>query len=455
MKKLSVIFAVLFLLMAAPAVHAADTAPTPIYTVDEFLAMEESGSYILMADLDLAGMDWPCPSFSGVFDGNGHAILNLYLSQPGTETATSYDGNLKEYDTKFAGLFGILKDAEIKNLQLLGVQGLVEQDCPVFVGALAGCALDSTFTNCTVSANLELRAFDRMFGIGGMIGYGSGTVTDCTLDVTLICTDTDPENRDEQFMGGVFSTGFMDVTGCDITIDGYSSEYGYAHNGGITGMYMQRPLGDGYDGKLTGNSVTGKITFFEKNTDRRAYCKAEAGEVLASRVNISGNTTNFNRDERKEYDKELRPEMCETPAYESEVIAPGCDTYGYSEHTCSGCGYAYRDAYTLFAHTVSNWEIVEAATTEKEGLSEGKCDLCQAVVSRTEPVMEEQPTEGTHPQPQGKPVPTQPEAGQDEADEDLGMMLWLLGIGAAALALLIIVLLMARNTPQGKFAKKK
>ena len=30
-------------------------------------------------------------------------------------------------------------------------------------------------------------------------------------------------------------------------------------------------------GDIAGNTINGKITFFEDNTDRRAYCKAVAG----------------------------------------------------------------------------------------------------------------------------------------------------------------------------------
>ena len=59
---------------------------------------------------------------------------------------------------------------------------------------------------CTVTGCLELRAHDRMFGVAGVVGYGSGTVEGCTVDVTLICTDTDPNTKDEQFMAAVFST---------------------------------------------------------------------------------------------------------------------------------------------------------------------------------------------------------------------------------------------------------
>lgn len=397
MKQFAALTALILLLAMIPAVYGSEVAePVQIRTVEELLAIQDDpqGSYILMCDLDLTGIRWPCPDFSGSFDGNGHALLNLELSQPGKETAVTYDGNLKTYDTYFAGFFATLRNAQVKNLQLLNVRGLVDTDTPFFLGGLAGFSEDSTITNCTVTGCLELRAFDRMFGIGGLVGYGSGTVRNCKVDVTLICTDTDANTRDEQFMGGVFSTGYMDVSDCEIVIDGYSSEYGYAHNGGITGMYMRNPIGAKYKGNLVNNTITGKITFFECNTNRRAYCAAEAGEKLGWYNRIS-NTCDFLRDERRDYDVELRPEMCEDPAYTETVIAPGCSTYGYTEYTCGTCGYTYQDNYTLFSHSVSNWVTVEEPTTQQEGLSKGNCDGCGMEFSRIEPMLEEIPTEPT------------------------------------------------------------
>ncbi len=109
MKLLSVVLALLVLLSAVPAVHGEEPAavPTQIHTVEELLAIQNNpqGSYVLMNDLDLAGIVWPGIDFSDSFDGNGHALLNLGLSQPGAQTATTYDGNLKTYDTYFAGFF--------------------------------------------------------------------------------------------------------------------------------------------------------------------------------------------------------------------------------------------------------------------------------------------------------------------------------------------------------------
>ena len=456
MKRLAAILALLCLL-AVPTAYADETAePMPIYTVEELLAIAEdpAGSYILMADLDLAGIPWPCINFSGSFDGNGHALLNLELSQLGSETAIVYDGNKIAYDAYPVGFFGILQNAEVKNLQLLNVRALVDTDVPCMLGGLAGVSWDSTVTGCTVTGCLELRAFDRMFGVAGLIGYGNGTVDSCTVDATLICTDTDPNTKDEQFMGGIFSTGYMDVSNCTVNIDGYCSEYGYVHNGGITGMYMRNPIGYEYKGNLLGNTITGKITFFECNNNRRAYCAAIVGEVLGP-CNRESNTSDFIRDERKEYDIELRPEMCPEPVYTESVVAPGCSTYGYTEYVCDSCGYTYRDDYTLFAHTVTQWTVVQEPTTQEEGLSQGSCDFCGLEFTRTEPVVEEIPT---LPPTEATTTPTtQPTLTATEPAETIKPPPYLLPVLMACIAgaVVFIILLIPGKKHGGKYLKQK
>ena len=276
--------------------------------------------------------------------------------------------------------------------QLLNVRGLLEIDTPCFIGGLAGYAENATITDCTIVGTLELRAFDRMFGVGGVVGYGSGKVQSCTVDVTLITTDTDATTKDEQFLGGVYATGFMDVRDCHVTIDGYTSEHGYVHNGGIVGMYMEYPLGTGKRGYITGNTVSGKITFFEDNKDRRAYCKAFVGEALVNYYILDDNTQTFTKDARKDYSVELRPEMCQNPVYTESVVTGSCDTYGYTRYTCENCGYSYRDCYTMFAHMVSVWTEQVAATLETEGLELGYCDGCGIEQTRTIPMLEPEPT---------------------------------------------------------------
>lgn len=446
------ILALLLVLLLLPIPVSAD-APTEIHTVEDLLriADDPNADYILMEDLDMTGVEWSCPDFSGSFDGNDHAILNLYLSKTGETTANSYDGNRKVYETSYAGLFGTLVNAQVKDLKLLNVRGVVESDTPCFVGAIAGYSEYSTITGCTVSGCLELRAHDRMFGLGGAVGFGSGTVEKSKIDMTLICVDTDAETKDEQFLGGVYANGFIDVLNCEVIIDGYVSEHGYCHNGGIVGMYMEYPWDTGSNGRIANNSVTGKITFFEDNSDRRAYCKAIVGESLVYYAFQGAHSTDFQRDERKDYSQELRPEMCESPSYTETVVAPGCSSYGYTRYQCSGCGYEYTDRYTLFSHTVTTWTLTEAPTTEKEGLSTASCDLCGKTFTRTEEKLEPEPTETEPP----TTAPTQPQSTQPAPlPEGEPFPLIPVLIGAGAVIVIGLLLLLLRKPKGGKYLKK-
>ena len=51
---------------------------TEIHTAAELVKASENqtGSYRLMADIDMTGIDWTPWDFSGKFDGNGYTILN-------------------------------------------------------------------------------------------------------------------------------------------------------------------------------------------------------------------------------------------------------------------------------------------------------------------------------------------------------------------------------------------
>lgn len=409
---MSALFAFLALLLVVFPAHAAEDSGTPveIYTPEDLLQMAEdpAGSYILMNDLDMSGISWKSLDFTGTFDGNGYAILNLTLSEPGDKMFNSFDGNLNAYKTSYVGFFGTLRDAEVKALKLVGVQAVIESDIPCFLGGIAGYMNDSTLTDCVVTGSLELRAHDRIFGVGGLVGYGAGIIENCRAEVTLITTDTDKTTLDEQFLGGILATGFADITNCEVVIDGYCSEYGYCHNGGIVGMLMRYPLGD-WTCRVSDNSVTGKITFFECNSDRRAYCEAHIGESVTNYYVASGNTGEFLRDERLEYDVELRPEMCESPVYSETVIAAGCDTYGCISHTCESCGYTYFDRYTSFEHIPGEWTLVKESTTEETGMSVSHCPCgleFQKIEERLAPVTEPAAEIPTVP-PETRPAPKQ------------------------------------------------
>ena len=418
---------VLLLLLSGTA-RGAEPAPqyTEISTYEELLSIRDdpSGAYRLTGDIDMAGRAWEPLDFSGELDGGGHALLNLETASTGPATAVTYDGNYKTYDTSFSGLFGTLTDASVHDLALWNVRVTVEAGGPCFIGAIAGYTQDSTITDCTVQGVLELTAHDRMFGVGGFVGYGNGALARCRGDFTLICTDTGVQTRDEQFMGGAYAAGRLDVRDCVISIDGYVSDHGYVHNGGLVGMYIFYPAGLDFRGEIVDNSVTGQITFFEDNTDRRAYCNGFIGEIMNWDFVNGGNTSSFVRNEVFDYSADLRPHTCRDPSYTETVTPAGCDTYGYTTRTCAVCGYSETCRYTLFRHQWGGWTETVPAAVGRSGQERAVCTLCGAVETRETPPL---------------PIPEVPLL--DPHPQEAGLSPLLLAVPLAAAAALLLVLL--------------
>ena len=354
------------------------------------MAEDPFGTYFLAADVDMTGEVWTPFAFHGSLDGGRHSILNLTIDETGTAVKETYDGNMKVYDTCFAGFFDEMEGAQVRNLNLVNLRIDVETDLPCFIGGVTGYMADSSIENCTVQGILQLRVHDRMFGVGGIIGYGCGDVKDSRADVTLVCIDTDSSTKDEQFMGGVCAAGYPNINGCDVTISGFDSDHGYVHNGGLVGMYMFYPKGTKYRGSITDNNVTGKITFFEDNNNRRAYCNGFIGEIMNWDFENGRNKDDFIRDEVFTYDVDLVPHACENPVMREEVTAAGCE-FGYTTYVCENCGYRETDRYTLKVHDYE-WTIVKDAAVEEEGLREGVCKICGETAQESIPVVIPEPT---------------------------------------------------------------
>lgn len=280
-----------------------------VSSYEELVAISENpfGKYRLTKDIDLQGKEWVPFTFSGVLDGDGHEITNMSVSSVGGSIRDTYDGNSKIYSTKFAGMFDVLENATVRNLNFSSLRINIESDEPCFIGTVAGYTSNSTISNCEIKADARLFAHDRSFGVGGVIGFGNGTLENLTVDVTLVSVDTDSLTKDEQFMGGIAGAGYPIVRNCIITIDGYDSEHGYVHNGGIIGMY-KLPDGVNLPGEITCNEINGKITFFEDNDDRRAYCSSTIGEKMNTVENQVDNYSSFQGIEVYNYDVILLPE---------------------------------------------------------------------------------------------------------------------------------------------------
>lgn len=348
MKKLYSVIISLALLLSFSVLSFAEGNVSDIKTYEDLLKIKEnpSGSYKLINDIDCSGHEWTPFDFSGTLDGNGFAIMNLSIKDTGTTTKTTLDGNRKEYETYFAGMFCAMENATVKNLYMPGVKVEITKDDNTYIGSIAGYMENSTIENCTVEGELWLTSSCKSFGVGGILGYGSGTISSTKAVVTLVCIDTDIEWKDEQFMGGIFANGYPDVKDCTVIIKGYDSDHGFVHDGGIAGMYMS-PRELKITGHIDNNKVTGFIRFFEDNINRRAYCVGDVGEIMNYTLTREGNDiAGFERLETKDYSKNLYPNMCENPQYEETVKNAKEGEYGYILHSCKTCDYSFKSNYT-------------------------------------------------------------------------------------------------------------
>lgn len=346
----------------------------PIRTVKELVEASghTDGKYILLADLDMSEVDWQPWDFAGTFEGNGHVIYNLKVTSLSSTTTVTYDGNYKTYDTYSAGFFGKLSGS-VSNLGLIGANVTIKSENYAMLGILAGITENAKIDNCEIYGYVELETSAVMNGVGGLVGYGNGSANNCRINVTLVSVDTDKEVKDENFLGGVLSAGYLDIDNCTVIIDGYDSDHGYVHSGGLVGMYILYPLKTVYEGSITGNTITGTINFFEDNTDRRAYCKGLIGEVMNWTFAAATNDyQSFVRNEIFEYDTNLYPEGDRDLAVKTEEIVEASPlSVGYTKVSYAQTGYTYYTDYTLCEVNVEDWEILVEATKDHSGIKKG------------------------------------------------------------------------------------
>jgi hypothetical protein len=99
--------------------------------------------------------------FSGIFDGNGHAISNMNIN------ASTHD---------YIGLFGyVTSPSQICNLGVVGVNVAGRS----YVGGLIGCKVGASLTNCYTTGSVSGNS-----SVGGLVGSDFlGTLTACFWDI--------------------------------------------------------------------------------------------------------------------------------------------------------------------------------------------------------------------------------------------------------------------------------
>ena len=166
---------------------------------DEVNGGNQSLKCTLTADITLdSGANWtpigsyPSNGYAGIFDGAGHTISNLNIKTPSSDCV---------------GLFGYVDGGMVKNLNL---------------------------TNVSVSGDA---------GVGGVVGYNSGTIQSCMVSGSVSGNDQ---------VGGVvgYNAGGSNVEGCCFA-DGSVSGYDWV--GGVVGANNETVEGCCFaGGRVTG-----------------------------------------------------------------------------------------------------------------------------------------------------------------------------------------------------------
>ena len=216
----------------------------------------------LMADIDLSGVNWEPVAFgdnnihyTGIFDGNGHTISNLTITN--------------RYFNYYCGMFGrVGTNATIKNMTLENVSLNVSSDeVLAAIGALAG-SNQGIISNCNVSGNISTKS--QLSYVGGIVGrMDSGVIQYCHSSASI-------QGGNSTYVGGVLGGEYATATvikGCSFS-GSITSDRAV---GGVAGYcrFFNDMIGCYSVGELSNLSTTayrtgGVVGFLQINTTANA-----------------------------------------------------------------------------------------------------------------------------------------------------------------------------------------
>jgi hypothetical protein len=214
------------------------------------------------------------PKFSGTFDGNGHTIYNLHIDLDKLQTTDRYywddeeEVNVKYQEVyRFAGLFGELSGATIKNLTIENViihnNSETTSSESTYTGILAGAAADSHFENIKIKGIVIVTADGSKCTakngyLGGLVGAADGA---CTFDGINIEVEEDGSyvsGSDCAYVGGLtgrFWEGTCSNVKSNLTVISSNPLGKKSSVGGLIGLTKQKAR------KFSNCSCSGTVTF--------------------------------------------------------------------------------------------------------------------------------------------------------------------------------------------------
>lgn len=166
---------------------------------------------LLTADIDLDGNLWTSvgpeinASFSGTFDGNDFTVSNVIINQP---------------ENDFAGFFGSVLNAEIKNIK---IQGAIVYGKSTVGGLVANLSTNSSIENSSITDGFVQCEIGQYGGIaGGLVG---GLLTNSTVKSSSYSGEVHGGDQ----IGGLVGTAW------DTTLIEESFSEGLVHGDNIVG----------------------------------------------------------------------------------------------------------------------------------------------------------------------------------------------------------------------------
>lgn len=228
---------------------------------------------VLAADIDLSGTDFtPVPTFGGTFDGGGHTVSGLALSE----------------GTSYQGLFRYIQEGGV--VRGLHVEGTVAaKGEQAYLGGIAG-SNEGTILNCSFRGTVTGKeqaggiagineSTGSIYGCtasgtvagesatGGIAGQNSGTITQCINQSAVNTVHQESEFNLEDGLDGLNREDVLDTTTDTGGIAGYSNgvlqscrnegDVGYPHVGYNVGGIAGRSSGY-LDGCTNSGMVQGR-----------------------------------------------------------------------------------------------------------------------------------------------------------------------------------------------------
>lgn len=219
----------------------------PIYTAEEFAALQGDETVILMNDLELAGATGPM-EWSGILDGNYHTISN-----PGFGLSQGRDGWIEE------------NTGTIRNVQFqIHVSSTIQTDNEDLIGVVGKNT--GTIENCVVSGSISVFRTDTLeygvrFGVGGLVGTNGydGVIRNCVNQASVFGSMHKLFNSYLAYVyaGGISAYNYGTIQHCLNLGDISGESADFAFVGGISGAVVVSKVPE--RGCGNGGTVTAEV----------------------------------------------------------------------------------------------------------------------------------------------------------------------------------------------------